>query len=260
MRIKLTFEDLKGRDIVLPIHYGYLLHYLVYNIFSEGMAQKLYLEGFPIDGKKFKLFTFSNIIEKGTKVNNALNFGKYITFYFSSPLYEIVEDLGSNAFRKTGITLNDFNLFLVAVEVIKAPRLTDNVLIRTLSPITVYSTFFNNGKRTTHYYRPTESEFNRLIEQNAQNKYLIIKKAQGLPIKEDEINNLHISIEPYKFSLEKNKKIVYFKNTVIECFSGIFNLTGSLELIYATYDAGLGVKSSEGFGMWDVWNERSNLK
>ncbi|BAL80386.1 CRISPR-associated endoribonuclease Cas6 [Caldisericum exile] len=255
MRIKLTFEDIKGREIILPIHYGYLLHYLVYNTFSEGMAQKLYLEGFPIDGKKFKLFTFSNIIEKGTKFNNTLNFGKYITFYFSSPLYEIVEDLGSNAFRKTGIVLNDFNLFLSAVEVIKPPRLTDDILIRTLSPITAYSTFNNNGKRTTHYYRPTESEFKRLIEENAQNKYILIKKAQGLPIEKDIVNDLHLDIEPYKFSIEKNKKVVYFKNTIVECFSGIYRLKGSPELIYTTYDAGLGAKSSEGFGMWDVWEK-----
>jgi len=257
MRIKLTFEDIKGRDIVLPVHYGYLLHHLVYNTFSETMAAKLYLEGFPIDGRKFKLFTYSNIIEKGEKVNNnALNFHKCITFYFSSPLYEIVEDLGSNAFRKTGIPLNDFNLFLSAVEVIKPPKLSESVLIRTLSPITAYSTFENNGKRTTHYYRPTESEFKRLVEENAQKKYIIIKQAQGMSLSQDALKDLHIDIEPYRFSLEKNKKIVYFKDTIIECFSGIYKLTGSLELIYATYDAGLGAKSSEGFGMWDVWEEK----
>ncbi|MEM3509653.1 MAG: CRISPR-associated endoribonuclease Cas6, partial [Nitrososphaerota archaeon] len=87
-------------------------------------------------------------------------------------------------------------------------------------------------------------------------KYILIKQAQGLSIKEDESKNLHLEIEPYKFSLEQNKKIVYFKNTIIECFSGIYKLTGSQELIYATYDAGLGAKSSEGFGMWDVWEKQ----
>jgi CRISPR-associated endoribonuclease Cas6 len=74
-----------------------------------------------------------------------------------------------------------------------------------------------------------------------------------MSVSEDASKDLHLDIEPYRFSLEKNKKIVYFKNTIIECFSGIYKLTGSLELIYATYDAGLGAKSSEGFGMWDLW-------
>jgi CRISPR-associated endoribonuclease Cas6 len=73
-------------------------------------------------------------------------------------------------------------------------------------------------------------------------------------ISEGAVKDLHLNIEPYRFSPKYNERIVYFKHTVIKGYTGIYRLTGSPELIKVTYDAGLGAKSSEGFGMWEIWN------
>ncbi|PNV79087.1 MAG: CRISPR-associated endoribonuclease Cas6, partial [Dictyoglomus turgidum] len=65
---------------------------------------------------------------------------------------------------------------------------------------------------------------------------------------------------PYKFSLEKNRKVVIFKNTPIEGWAGVFELSGDPALIAITYEAGLGNKNSEGFGMWEIWREKEESK
>jgi CRISPR-associated endoribonuclease Cas6 len=256
MRLKISFIDLHGKDIVFPVHdVKYLLHYLTYNSFSEQMANKLYLEGFPVNGRKFKLFTISDILEKGVVKNGYINFGQSITFYFSSPLQVLASDFGNNALRKSAVKINEFNLYLREFSIMDEPNISGQVLAKTLSPIVEFSTFVHNEKKITHYYYPTENEFKCLIEENARKKYIAIKQAQGVSVDEDVVKDLHLDIEPYRFSQKRNERIVYFKHTVIKGYTGVYRLTGSPELIKVTYDAGLGAKSSEGFGMWEIWNK-----
>jgi CRISPR-associated endoribonuclease Cas6 len=219
------------------------------------VAHKLYLEGFPVNGRKFKLFTISDILEKGVVKNGYINFGQSITFYFSSPLYNVVADIRRIFLRESAIRINEFDLRLQEFSVLNEPDIGNQVLAKTLSPIVEFSTFVHNGKKITHYYYPTENEFKCLIEENARKKYIAIKQAQGMSVDENAVKDLHLDIEPYRFSQKRNERIVYFKHTVIKAYTGIYRLTGSPELIKVTYDAGLGAKSSEGFGMWEIWNK-----
>jgi len=262
MRIKMTFANLNGQDIILPVRSTkYFLHYLIYSTFSEQMAKKLYLEGFPINGRKFKLFVFSDILERGKLIRNKhINFGKQITFYFSSPLDNVLDDFGENVIQKKSIPFNALHLHLEKIFFEEEYVFSDDILVHTLSPITEYSTFDHNGKKLRYYYRPTESEFKNLIEENAKKKYVIIKQAQGMSVDENAVKDLHLDIEPYRFSLKKDEKIVYFKGTVIRGYTGVYRLTGSPELIKTTFNAGLGAQSSQGFGMWEVWNNNTEVK
>ncbi|MGB9682800.1 MAG: CRISPR-associated endoribonuclease Cas6, partial [bacterium] len=84
-----------------------------------------------------------------------------------------------------------------------------------------------------------------LIEENAKKKYFLIY--------EKEPEDLHLYIKLYRFNPKKNHSVVFFKNNPIEGWTGIYELSGSPELISVTYEAGLGSKNSEGFGMWEVW-------
>jgi CRISPR-associated endoribonuclease Cas6 len=40
----------------------------------------------------------------------------------------------------------------------------------------------------------------------------------------------------------------------------VFELSGDPALIAITYEAGLGNKNSEGFGMWEIWREKEESK
>lgn len=258
MRIKLCFESKDGSNIIFPLHYGHAIHTLIYNVFSPQLSSKLYLEGFPFEKRRFKLFTFSNIIERGTRTRDGrLNFGNRITFIFSTPLTPIAEDIGGNVFKKDSIYIMGNKLSLSSIEVLKPTRMESIMLIKMLSPITVYSTFQKDGKALVYYYKPTEEEFKHLIEENAKKKYIVFSKATGKEISETELRSMHLYVEPYRYSSQRNKKIVYFKDTVIEGYTGIYKLEGDRPLVQITYDSGLGAKSSEGFGMWEKWEQTS---
>jgi len=247
MRVKLTYEKLDGENIILPVHYNYYVQSLIYRTFSSELSTKLHRDGFVFGKRKFKLFTFSRITEEGTKKDKEklLVFKNRISFYFSSPHNNIVEDLGEGAFKKREFTLFNQYIFLSQLEILTLPRIEDKVMIRMLSPVTMYSTKEEENKKSVYYYKPNEEKFQRLIEENAKKKYFLIY-GKGP-------DNLHLYIKPYRFSLKENHAVIFFKNTLIEGWTGIYELWGSPELIITTYDAGIGSKNSEGFGMWEVW-------
>jgi len=86
MRIKVSFSEFNGNDIVLPIHYLYSLHCLIYKMFTPEITHKLYLDGgFPYKDRKFKLFSYSRILEHGNvnKEQHTIQFGNNISFYFA---------------------------------------------------------------------------------------------------------------------------------------------------------------------------------
>ncbi len=249
MRIKLTYENLNGEPIILPMHYNHVVQALIYRTFSPLLASKLHNQGYPYEKRKFKLFTFSRILEKGKKeANEKLLFKRSISFYFSSAIDDIVCDLGEGCFKGMEFYLFGQKVYVSKVEVLTLPVFEDKILIRMLAPLTIYSTFEDgNGNKKTHYYAPGEINFSELIEINAIKKFSIIQT-------DLKYDNLQLNVKPVKVSPERNLKVIRFKNTAIEGWTGIYELSGSRELITVTYEAGLGGKNPEGFGMWEVWN------
>ena len=261
MRLKISYESLKG-EILLPIHYNYLIHSLIYSSFSNKLATKLHNQGFILGKRKFKLFTFSRILEKGKlfqgdrlkekanriglkNTNKEMLLFRRITFFFSSPFEDIIGDFGNKTLQEKEFNIIGQNLFVSNIEVLTQPRLENKLLIRMLSPVTIHSTSDKTGDEKAYYYHPYEKEFTNLIEKNAKKKFLLVYKR--------EADGLNLKIRPFKFSDELNKKVIKFKGSPITGYTGIYELSGSRELIAVTYDAGLGDRNSEGFGMWEPW-------
>ncbi len=254
MRVKVAYETLNEK-LILPLHYNFYLQILIYNTLSPLLATKLHNEGFIFNKRKFKLFTFSRILNKGEKIKkngkDFLLFKNGISFYFSSPIEDIVSDFGERGLKEKEFNLLNQRLFISRIEVITTPRIEEEIIIKMLSPVTIHSTLKNpEGKNKTYYYKPNEKDFSFLIERNAKKKYSLIY--------ENEPNELNLKIDPYRFSVKKNLSVVIFKGTPIEGYTGIFELKGSRELIMSTYDAGLGDKNSEGFGLWELWKGGKN--
>ncbi|HQG81978.1 MAG: CRISPR-associated endoribonuclease Cas6 [Caldisericia bacterium] len=249
MRIKLTYESLDGEPIILPMHYNYVLQALIYRTFSPLLASKLHNQGYVFENRRFKLFTFSRILEKGIKHSKSeLLFKRSISFYFSSAIDDIVCDLGEGCFKGMEFNLSGQKVFVSRIEVLTLPAFEEKILIRMLAPLTIYSTFEDgNGNKKTHYYAPGEINFSELLENNAIKKFSTIQADLNY-------DNLQLSVKPIKVSPERNLQVVRFKNTTIQGWTGIYELFGSRELITVTYEAGLGGKNPEGFGMWELYN------
>ncbi|MEA3313581.1 MAG: CRISPR-associated endoribonuclease Cas6 [Caldisericota bacterium] len=275
MRIKITYESRK-KGLLLPIHYNYYIESLIYHTFSKEVSEALHNEGFILDKRRFKLFTFSRILKKGQRVTGnqlkrlkkdlniknatafyshkktdteeALFFENAINFYFSSVKNFVVEDMGSRAISIPQSSLLNQNIFVVSIEVLAPPKFENKMNIKMLSPMTMYSTMKTSDENIkTYYYSPYEKEFSELITKNAKKKY---KTAYSNDIE----GNLQLT--PLYFEERRNRAVVYFKNTRIDGWTGVFKLEGNPELIKITYDAGLGGKNPEGFGMWEPFRDK----
>jgi len=130
---------------------------------------------------------------------------------------------------------------IVDISIHKKPVFSRKQKIYFLTPVTVYTTLFSkSGKKKTYYYSPFESEFAELITKNLFKKYEAFYKKHPRG---------SFSIKPAGGLREK---ILKYKNFIIKGWIGKFEIKGTPKLLYFAYDAGLGAKNSQGFGMFEV--------
>jgi CRISPR-associated endoribonuclease Cas6 len=256
MRIKVELSA--ERKISVPKGYNAIIQAFVYNFLSRENAEWLHNSGFQYEKRHYKLFTFSGFLEKAVykKEQSAFIFPSTISFYFSTPIEWIAKDFAQNFIKQNFAKINNQTLFIRSVEVLASPEFTSNeYIIKTVTPITMHSTFETNmGKKKTHYYTPFEDDFSELINANLKKKW---EAAFGTACNDD------IKLKPL-FSTNENERIQYFgtgkngkKPTVVKGWQGKYKLMGNPLLLQFAYDAGLGDRNSQGFGMFDVWEEKS---
>lgn len=231
------------RPITLPLHYRYIVHSFIYRLLPNEYMEFLHDHGFVHGKRKMKLFTFSQIMGKSFRNGPFLVFQPPIRLYVSSPVEVFLKNLVNGLLQNHTISLHGQELKLSQLYFPPRPKLGNRVVFRTLSPITVYSTLTTaNGKKKTYYYSPYEEEFGTLICRNLVRKasLLLGKEANGVfNIKPASNGNLR-------------EEIGFFKGTVIKGWKGIFIVEGDQLLIETGYEAGLGSKNSQGFGMVEV--------
>ena len=240
VKLKLTSEN---EYIVLPLHHNYAIQTMLYKNLPKFLSDFLHDVGFFYNGRRFKLFTFSKIQSKHFKLLKDKKLIKYktpITLYISSAVADITKFWGETFLKKDKIYLGKNELLLEEIEVLPNPEFKEQMLIKTLSPITVYRTF-ENGKKYYRYYSPDEEEFQNLIKENLKKKYQIVSSK--------ELTDFPFEIKPYK----NIKKVLFkYKNFPIEAYEGVFQIKTDPEIFKKVYDAGLGAKNSQGFGMIEV--------
>jgi CRISPR-associated endoribonuclease Cas6 len=221
---------------------------MLYKNLPKQLSDFLHDIGFFYNKRQFKLFTFSKIksehfilIRKNGKVVN-IKYKTPIIIYLSSAIGDFTKNWGETFIKKNKIFLGRNQLYLESIEVLQNPTFKEEMEIKTLSPITVYKTF-ENEKKYYRYYSPSEPEFQELIKENLRKKYEIITG--------EEIPEFPIEIQPIK-----TKKVLFkYKDFPIEAYEGTFKIKTNPELFKKVYDAGLGAKNSQGFGMVEVMSE-----
>lgn len=253
MRIKLEFVS--DKLIVLRSGYNSLLQGLIYDLLDYVDAVKLHDEGFRFEKRQFRLFTFSEILEKGTfdRKSHVISFGKKLSFILSSPVDWILRQVAVNSFREDTFRLGQNTLKLNSVSVLNNFKEgsfdSKRIIIRALTPIEVHSTFLSeNNSKKTYYYSPFEKEFSFLINQNARKKWSAYFKTDC---------QYDIEISPL-FKDKSFERIRYFikdqKKTIIKGWKGNYLVNGEPEFLKFVLDAGLGSRNSQGFGFVEVIN------
>jgi CRISPR-associated endoribonuclease Cas6 len=240
MVIKLELKPVNDEMVDLPVHYNRPLQGMFYNLMSDAIPD-YHDDGTIIDNKKLKLFTFSRIYPLSSfKVENKrMKFEGSFIVYFASPMQEIIDAI-FKSIESEKIFRVEKNYFTLKKTEMVIENTEETLLVKTLSPITTYSTIvLPNGNRYTHYFSPYSTDFKKLVEEN------IKRKANALGISTE---GKKISIEPYGIT-EKNEKLLFYKGIIIKGWTGYFKLKGDKELITLTLNSGLGAKNSQGFGM-----------
>jgi len=257
--MRLLLELSSKTNFTITIHYNYYIQGLLYKSISPKLAQILHDYGFPIEKRRFKLFTFSRILSE-YRIGNGdmITFAPPFRLIVSSPMNEFIEEIAEELMRKESVEICSQNVSLNSVEVSDISIDRDRLRIRMLSPVTIYSTLLRgDGKKKTYYYTPFEKEFSRLISENARKKFrAFYEREPGGSLKTLPLNRYprtHGEIQLTPLNVNKsNEKIVSYKGTVIKGWTGIYELSGDPELMKLVYDAGLGGKNPQGFGCFEV--------
>ncbi len=259
MRLKITLSC--RNRFVIPVNYNHYIQGLIYQHLPTQLSNEIHNEGFQLGGRKFKLFSFSQLfVENGyfdfNRHVKVLATSKMISFYLSSAVEEILHGFASSMARENLIKLGSNLLEISAIEVIKKPNLSNQITYKTLSPITMYSTLLTpDNRKKTYYYNPFEEEFSKLIHRNLLKKLKLLNPENGEYI--DRLAEEPFKIEMLKTGKYPEEKIIKYKGFVIRAYSGLLKLRSDPILHEIAYDTGLGSKNSQGFGLIDIY-ERNN--
>lgn len=237
MRLRAVFDA--RQPLVLPTSYNHAVQGMIYNLLPYDYRERLHDLGYFMGGRRFKLFTFSRLLGKSRYVNRSFEFEKGFELKIGSPKEEFIGKLWKSIATKPETDLAGRSLRVVELELVETytEPLPENILVKTLSPITVYSTLYTaTGERKTYFYSPYEEEFHKLLENNLKKKAYA---AYGV------FPTGKINIGPVRC----REVVVKFKDQIVKAWSGVFKVSGDPVLVKTGYEAGLGSKNSAGFGM-----------
>jgi CRISPR-associated endoribonuclease Cas6 len=246
MRLRVSLAARDRSFVVLPIQYNHLLQGLIYANLDRALGDWLHEKGYAYGARSFKLFTFSRLFGRKSIDEGRIRFDGPFHFYLSAVDAEVLGSLAKHLLREPRVRLGTVQCRVQEVSVEPEPRVdpTKPTRVKTLSPITAYSTLQTpEGRKKTYYYAPTEKEWSEALISNLKRKAL----ALGWVADVDE--DLKLAwVKPYKVK-SADQKILKFKGTIIKGWMGLYEAKLPDPYFRLAYDAGLGAKNAQGFGM-----------
>lgn len=239
MRLRITLKP-SNSGLRLPIQYNHVIQAALYASLDPRMSAFLHDTGFTLESRSFKMFTFSRPLGRFSmdKQSRELRMCGPVTLVVSSPFDQFCSSLLTILMQRGTMNLAGTVVEVEAVKVECQVVERDEVDIRTLSPVTCYSTMMRaDGSKYTCYFQPGEAEFERQIGDNLRKKYEVYT---GQPFK-----NGNVKVVPLQ---QPKLSVVLYEGTVIKGYSGRMRLIGPRDLLQIGVDAGLGAKNSQGFG------------
>ncbi len=276
MRIRLTLQLVNRRQNLLPINYNYELSSWIYKTIyhsNAAFADFLHSNGYMLGGKRFKLFTFSQLLvpngncyfEKPDRlrINSA-----QVHLVLSLCIPAVAEHFITGIFHEQTFSIGDqyskVPFRVLNIEALAQPTWQPSKVyrFRCLSPICI-----SQGRKATQQqakYCSPEADadiYPQLFFNNLSNKYLALqqhKKEVGnkqlapLKTKQPEDPNVGFDFGFKLLSTPKSKLIQIKSNSKypikVRGYTYDFELTAPPELLHIGYMAGMGEKNSTGFG------------
>lgn len=250
MRIKILADI--GDGLTLPINYNYLLAGVIYRFLAESdpeYASFLHNEGYAAAEKRFKLFTFSQLMAERRRITGAnIYFGSTLTWYVSSPVERFLSHFADTLLTGGRLSIGQYELRVRDVTVPRIPRFRSEMSFRCLSPITMSTTREHNGKQAMHYCLPDDPKLSELIRQN------LIRKHEAIHGRAPHDDTLTFRYDEAYINRRQGRvtRLVDYKGIKIRGVLCPFHVSGSPALIQTGYECGFGDKNSTGFGMVEI--------
>lgn len=274
MRLKILLQCV-SKSAVIPINYNYQFSSAIYLLLKFGspeFSQFLHNQGYKVNNKNFKLFTFALKLWKYEILTNSNYSGSHfkllsphIDLIVSSPIVDtFIKNFAIETFEKQKVFIiypQYVTTFIVnEVELIPDPRFTNDMSFRLLNPIVLSTIVYRNGKLSPYYFRIND---NGLIDNLKEN---LLKKYKLLYNKDIAVNDFHLEFD--KEYIKKKNGVVSKLITIAEGskyeskIKGImcdFRIKTNPELIKVGYECGFGGKNSMGFGFVEVKKKENNV-
>ena len=186
MRIKIIVDV--GEGLTLPMSYNHLLVGIIYRFLKTSnpeYASFLHDEGYVAAEKRFKLFTFSQLMaERRRIIAGEIHFGSALVWYVSSPVETFLSHFADTLLTEGYLSIGQHHLQVKDVNVPRVPHFASEMVFRCFSPIVMTTVRAYNGKPSMYYCRPDDVAFSDLIRQNLLRKHAAI---YGHPPRDDAL-------------------------------------------------------------------------
>ena len=250
MRIKILTDV--GNRLTLPINYNHLLTGVIYRFLAKSdpkYASFLHNQGYGAEPRRFKLFTFSQLMAERRRINGTqIHFDSTLTWFVSSPVEDFLSHFANTLLSEGRLTLGKHRVQVQDVAIPRTPRFQSEMRFRCLSPVVMSTVRERDGKRSMHYCLPDDPAISDLIRQNLIRKHEVI---HGRP-PHDKTLTLQFDENYIARRQGRVTRLIDFKGIKIKGIMCPFRVSGSRELIQTGYECGFGDKNSAGFGMVEV--------
>jgi len=231
MQIKIYLRAKNG--LTVPLNYNHQVQSSIYAKLREvGESDFWHDCGFSSE-KVYKAFVFGALNGSHFIENKHISFNGDISLEVRSPMLPFCDALQRSIELSPRVKLFDTWLDVVGAELTNLHINANSAVFSAESPVVVYSTDEN---RHTHFYGPDDECYAERLAENFSRKYI----AMMCSTPDD------IIIEP----LGNHKKVVTnFKGTWLNGWKGSYRISGDFRALEFIYNAGLGSKNSQGFGM-----------
>lgn len=249
MRLRIHFES--KAPVSLPWHYPQWLMGLFYrwvNAENLALGYRLHEKGLAAEGHRYKLYTFSWLFGKRPRTTpQGLVLHPPLTWYVSSPLPAVIEALIQGLWKEPEVSLGRHPLTVTRTELLpEALPPGSTPRIRTLSPILVSTLEAREGDSAPRkvFLAPDHPAFSRILTENLQRKLQALERA---PVPGQ------VQVTP----LRTRSRLLTLHGTHLRAYEGTFVWEGPPQLLLLAYQAGLGERTGQGFGMVEFLQPRS---
>lgn len=257
--LQLYLPDTRNR--ALPASYQYELSAWIYHTIhfaNPDFSRWLHDMGYSSGTQRYKFFTFSNLIipyggyrvEADRLILLSDQCSMQISFLIEEAAVPFIIGLFQNQVFMLGDTQSRVQFRVQAVERLAEPAFSDVMECKTLSPILVSKSRFDQGGTGTAYLAPDHKDYEQLFFQNLARKVSI---ATGEDVTANTTPGLcRLEIK----GVAKRKAIVIKAHTPGQSkligYQYRFQIQAPAEWIRVGYFAGFGEKNSEGMGCVEV--------